>query len=422
MIYFIYDILLFLASLIYLPIYALRGKVHREILTRLGFFKKGYFDTIRGAEVVWIHAVSVGEARAAESLVQLVRQFWPQKRIVLSVVTPTGHAILKKIATDEEIVFYAPLDISWVVKRFLSLIQPRLLIIMETELWPNLIRLSKKQGVCVVVANGRISDRSYRRYQRFGGFFKSILGLVDLLCMQTEESAKRIVDLGALPNKVKMTGNIKFDISSNLKEPRALPGLKNALNGSLLWIAGSTHENEEEMVVGIYKSLSKDFPSMRLLIAPRHLERLDKVRRLIRLQGLESAYLSKLTKISANQIMLLDTMGDLTALYGICDIAFVGGSLVDKGGHNPIEPALFGKTVIFGNHMENFKEIRDIFMREDAAIEVSSLQALEYELRKLLASASERKILGDHAKGLLEKNKGAAFRTFREIQELEDKR
>ena len=432
MIYFIYDIALFLAYLLYLPFYALRGRVHGKIFTRLGFFKRDDFLAIRGKDVIWIHAVSVGEARAAESLVQLIRQEWPKKRIVISTVTPTGHEIVKRIVNENELVFYAPLDISLVVGKFLRHIAPSFLIIMETEIWPNLIRLSKRRGVSVVVVNGRISDRSYRRYNRLKSLLKPVLLSMDLFCMQTEEAGQRVVALGARVGRVKITGNIKFDISADLKEPSFFSFLKESLRGCLFFIAGSTHENEEEEMVDIYKSLRKDFNHLRMLIAPRHLERVDRIRRMIRFHGLEAVNLSHLSasptggstrgsgpmSLSSGQVMLLDTIGDLNALYRLCDIAFVGGSLVKKGGHNPIEPALFGKPIIFGKHMDNFREIRDIFIGERAALEVDSPQALEYELRRLLGDPHERKALGDRAKALLDKNKGAAGRAFAEIRKI----
>lgn len=418
MFYFFYDIFLILASMIYLPFYALRGRVHREILTRLGFFKPSYFQDVKGRDVVWIHAVSVGEARAAESLLRLIREKWPHKRIVVSTVTPTGQAIIKRLLKEDELAFYAPLDISFVVRRFLKTIAPGLLVIMETEIWPNLIRLAKKRGSSVVVVNGRISDRSYLGYKKIKPVLEPILDRIDLFCMQTDESARRIQALGADPAKVKMTGNIKFDISSDLIESSLVARLKKALNGSLLFIAASTHENEEEMMVDIYKSVLKDFNNLRLLIAPRHVERIDKIRRMIRLHGLDTIRLSRLMPTSAGQVMLLDTVGDLSALYRLCDVTFVGGSLVPKGGHNLIEPALFGKPIIFGRHMENFKEIRDVFVRENAAIEVDSPQNLEYELRRLLGNLSERKALGDRARSLLDKNRGAAQRTFSFIEEM----
>jgi 3-deoxy-D-manno-octulosonic-acid transferase len=415
MIYLIYDILLFFAYLAYLPIYAFRGRLHADILTRLGFIKKGTFDTIKGRDVVWIHAVSVGEARAAESLVRLIRSTWPQKRIVVSTVTPAGHAIAKKILKENEVVFYAPLDISFAVGSYLCAINPSLLAIMETEIWPNLIRLSQRRGTRVVIVNGRISDRSFKRYGRIKGFLKETLEKVGLFCMQTKEAADRVIALGAKVNKVRITGNIKFDISADLREPASLQQLKDLLKGSQLLIAGSTHENEEECIVEIYKSLRKDFSSLRLLIAPRHLERIDKIRRMVKLQGMEAVNISRLSAVSAissAHVLILDSIGDLNAFYSICDVVYVGGSLVPRGGHNPIEPALFGKAILFGKYMDNFREIRDVFISEAAAIEVESFQALEYELRKLLASPSERKELGRRAQGLIDRNRGAALHTF----------
>ncbi|MFH1691412.1 MAG: 3-deoxy-D-manno-octulosonic acid transferase [Candidatus Omnitrophota bacterium] len=410
--YLIYDLIVFLASLLYLPVYALRGRMHADIWMRLGIFKKDFFKSLEGHDVVWIHAVSVGEARAAESLVGLIRAQWPQKRIVVSTVTPTGYSIAKKIIQNDELVFYAPLDLSFIVSRFLKMIKPSLLIIMETELWPNLIRLSKKQGACVAIVNGRISDRSYRHYAYFRAILKYVLRKVDLFCMQNSNGAERIISLGAVRKRVEVTGNIKFDISANIRESAYVAALKNYLKGCLLCIAGSTHDNEEEIVTKLYKSLRKDFNNLRLLIAPRHPERIDKIRRMIKLMGLDALNLSHASGFSSAQIVLVDTIGDLSALYQLCDIAFIGGSLVKKGGHNPIEPALFGKAIIFGKHMENFKEIRDVFINAKAALEIDGPKNLEYELRGLLQDAPRRQELGCRAQDIIDKNKGAAQATF----------
>jgi len=416
MFYFFYDFLILIAALVYLPFYALRGRVHRQLFVRLGFFKRDYFKEIQGKDIVWIHAVSVGEARACESLVKLFRESWPQKKIIVSTVTPTGYELLRKILKEPELIFYAPLDISFVVNRFLSYIRPSLLVIMETEIWPNLIRLSKRSGCRVVVANGRISDHSFGGYQRIKPVIAPILSYVDLFCMQTPSAVERIIALGAGRSRVKLTGNIKFDISSDVTESGATARLKGLVGDSFLLIAGSTHENEEELLLGIYTSLRKDFNNLRLLIAPRHVLRVDKIRRMVKLHGLEGAYFSSLKVLNSSVVVLLDTIGDLNSLYKLCDIAFVGGSLVDKGGHNPIEPALFSKPIIFGKYMGNFKEIRDIFISEKAALEVDNAAGLEYELRRLLGDEAERKALGHSARGLLDKNKGAALRTFAEIK------
>lgn len=426
MFYFIYDVLIFIAGLIYLPFYAFRGRLHSKILGRLGIFSKDLYGNLNNTGiydgVVWFHAVSVGEARSSESLLNLIRKECPSKRIVVSCVTPTGMEIIKKLLKDTEVVFFAPLDISWAVSRFLKIINPEMLIIAETEIWPNLIRLTKKHGASVFIVNARISDKSFAKYKLVRSFFKRIASDVDLFCAQTEEAARRLILLGADEKKVKFAGNIKFDISSDLSETPLIKRLKDAFKDSLLIIAGSTHENEEEAIVSIYKSLRKDFPDLRLLIAPRHLERLDKVRRLIRLQGLEAVNLSRKKNFSSVQIAVLDTMGDLNALYQLCDVAFVGGSLVAKGGHNPIEPALFAKAVIFGPHMENFKEIRDIFLKEDAAIQVEGTEGLEYELRRLFSDSSLRTELGRRARAILDKNRGAALRTFSYIKNKADKK
>jgi 3-deoxy-D-manno-octulosonic-acid transferase len=305
------------------------------------------------------------------------------------------------------------------VKKFLECLKPSVLVICETELWPNLIRLACARGTKVAIVNGRISDRSFRRYAVIKRFLRPVLDGVDLFCMQTQESVERIIALGAWHKKVLMTGNIKFDISSELKEPSFGGRLEEALQGSLLWIAGSTHENEEEIAIRIYKSLRKDFDRLRLLIAPRHLERADKICRMVRLHGLEPSLLSRAGQTAGvSSVLILDTMGDLNAVYRLADIVFVGGSMVKKGGHNPIEPALFGKPILFGKFMFNFKEIRNCFLKERAAIEVDGPESLEVALRKLLASPAERKALGDAARGLIEKNRGAAGKTFTALKQL----
>lgn len=392
--------------------------MHRDIMMRLGFFKDDLFESIRAKDVIWIHAVSVGEARAAESLIRLIRQEWPKSRLVVSTVTSTGYEIVKKMLEKDEIVFYAPLDISFVVRKFLRHISPLLLIIFETEIWPNLIRLSKDYGCRVAVVNGRISDSSYAGYRRFRPFFEPIVRDVDLFCMQTEDAAFRVKELGAVAKNVKNTGNIKFDISADRKESLQVARLKNCFGDVSLLIAGSTHENEEELIIDVYKSLKKDFSRLRLLIAPRHINRVDQVRRIIRLRGFETVFFSNFRDLNNGVVVILDTIGDLNALYKYCEIAFVGGSLVKKGGHNPIEPALFAKPILHGSHMENFKEIRNIFIKEKASVEVKNAEGLEYELRRLLADGAERKRLGERAAGLLQNNKGAAGRTFEELRNV----
>jgi 3-deoxy-D-manno-octulosonic-acid transferase len=425
--YFLYDAVLFLAYLCYLPVYALRGRVHADILSRLGFFKKDLFAPLGDAETIWLHAVSVGEARAADSLLRLIRREWPDKRLVVSTVTPTGYAIVRSLLEPGEVLCYAPLDISVAVSAYLKAIRPRLLIIMETELWPNLIRLSHRAGAKIAVVNGRISDRSFGRYGKMKPFVREILGLIDLLGMQNDESASRIRVLGAPADRVRVCGNIKFDSAAPPRAAAFAQPLCQALAGCLCWIAGSTHEKEEEAVVAIYRSLVKDFKSLRLIVAPRHLERTEKVRRLIRFQGLEVMKFSRLAPmgatgnvkpLSSGQVLLVDTIGDLSGLYAFADVVFIGGSLVKKGGHNPIEPAIFGKPVFFGKYMHNFKEIRDVFLRNSAAVEVLTPEELEYGLRKILADGQERQALGRNARRLIEENRGAAQCAFDALKSL----
>ncbi|MDD5574379.1 MAG: glycosyltransferase N-terminal domain-containing protein, partial [Candidatus Omnitrophica bacterium] len=260
MIYLFYDILLLFAALVYLPFYAVRGRLHGRILSRIGIFDEDDLKASAGRRTVWIHAVSVGEARAAESLVRLIRKQWPQDRLVVSTVTPTGYAILKKVLKDDETAFFAPLDLSWVVRKFLLVLQPRLLVIMETELWPNLVRLSVAAGARVVVVNGRISDNSFKGYKRLLWLIGPVLKLIDVFCMQSAASAERIKALGAPADRVCVTGNIKFDLGYDAVRPPFLENMRLLAGDNMVLVAGSTHDNEEEMILGIFKSLHKDFP------------------------------------------------------------------------------------------------------------------------------------------------------------------
>lgn len=425
MFYFFYDVLVLAGALVYLPYYILRGRWHPKIWMRLGFFPLSLFGDVSGRDCVWLHAVSVGEARASETLLELFRRQWPKRPLAVSTVTPTGQEIVRRLIRKGEVSFYAPLDISWVVGKFLRILKPSLVVIMETEIWPNLIRLAHARGVQVVIVNGRISDHSLRGYEKIRGVVVPVLSRVELFCMQNQESAERIIALGAPRDKVKVTGNIKFDITSGPKEPMFFGVLKESLLSCRMLLAGSTHEGEEEILVALYKSLRKDFSDLRLCLAPRHLERVDKIRRLVRMQGLEAVSLSRLPamqdpswKFSSNHVGVLDTIGDLNALYSLSDVAFVGGSLVRKGGHNPIEPAVFGKAVFFGPHMDNFREIRDVFIREKAAVEVADQASLEYELRTVLSNPAVLAGIGQRGKILLDKNRGAALKTFGQIQAL----
>ncbi len=242
--YFLYDAVLFFAYLFYLPVYALRGRVHADILSRLGFFKKDLFAPLADARTIWLHAVSVGEARAADPLLRLIRREWPDKRLVVSTVTPTGYAIVRSLLEPGEVLCYAPLDISAAVSAYLKAIRPQLLIIMETELWPNLIRLSHRAGAKIAVVNGRISDRSFGRYGKMRPFVGRILGLIDLLGMQNAESASRIRALGAPSDRVRVCGNIKFDSAAPPRAAALAQPFGQARAGCFCWIAGSTQEKE----------------------------------------------------------------------------------------------------------------------------------------------------------------------------------
>jgi 3-deoxy-D-manno-octulosonic-acid transferase len=373
-----------------------------------------------GDESIWIHAVSVGEVLAARALVPGLRERYPGLKIFLSTTTRTGQHVARQNVGGLDAVFYFPLDLPAVVDRFLGRLRPRLFLMVETEIWPNLLRSCRQRGVTTLLVNGRISSRSFPRYRLVRPFMRRVLADVDRLCMQTDEGARRIVALGADPRRVVVTGSLKFDaLDQPAGGPHAL-GRDRVLRffrireGRPVLMAASTLRGEEGPVLRAFREVRRHAADALLVVAPRHPERFDEVISLVRDEGFRVERRTELA-IDAEpraDVVVLDTIGELARLFEIATVVFVGGSLVDAGGHNILEPAVYGKPVVFGPHMQNFAEIAEAFLANGAAVQVPSGRALAETLVALAGDPVRRASLGAAARALVDANRGARDRTL----------
>jgi len=427
--YFAYSVLIVLFFIVTSPYLLYQAVRYRKYVSslpqRLGILPVSF--NLDADESIWIHAVSVGEVLTARALLQELRDRYPRLRIFLSTTTITGHQVARNNLQYIDEVFYFPFDFGFIVKRTLRLVRPRLFIMMETELWPNLLRACRSAGVRTLLVNGRISSRSYPRYKLARPLFRHVLANVDRFCMQSEESARRIVDMGADPARVTVTGSLKFD---SLEAPGSATAIDRGRNRVLRYfrirpdrpvvIAASTLKGEEELVLEAFQRLRATRSSALLIIAPRKPERFDDVERIARRSGCSVARRSEL-RVDAeppHDVVILDTIGELAQLFQVATVVFVGGSLVDAGGHNILEPAVFGKPIVFGPYMQNFAEIARTFLDNGAAVEVKNGRELETALLELLGDPVRRASLGVAARVLVEANRGARGRSLAAIEQL----
>lgn len=409
-----YDLIFFLIGIIYLPIYLFKGKFHSGFSSRLGILP----DKLELNRPIWVHAVSVGEAMAARRLIAELRRLFPEKRLAISTVTPTGNKIAKELAGESDLVFYLPLDFSFIVRRVVRKIKPSLFIAVETEFWPNLISRLYEERIPTAVVNARISDSSFRGYSAGRFFIRPILLKINLFLAQTNVDAQRLMALGVSGNRIRITGNMKFDNSLPARSGSANSGDALRVLGlsekDVLIVAGSTHKGEEEIIVTAYKDLLGARAHLKLLIAPRHPERVPEVAKIIAAKGLKSLNISELGDNAAGRmpedcVFILDSVGRLVSYYALADIVFVGGSLVKKGGQNIIEPAALGKAVLCGPHMFNFRDIYDLFIRNKAIISVSGSAQLKAEIELLLSDEERRLSIGRMAREVVSQNQGATI-------------
>jgi 3-deoxy-D-manno-octulosonic-acid transferase len=418
--YIFYSFLFALALLISSPYWLVgilrAGKYRAGFKERLGFVPpRLVVDQSR--RTIWVHAVSVGEVLGVSGLVAAMKAEFPDVQIFISTTTLTGQQLARE-RFGRQHVFYLPLDLPFAIKPFLRAIRPKMLAVVETEFWPNLLRLTKEEGAQIAVINGRISDRSLPGYRRFRMVLRHVLSNIDLFLTQTEVDRERLLSIGAIPERVQVSGNLKFDI----KAP-AESGLSHKLSQVLspeqrVIVFGSTVEGEEQLLIPCFKAVLADFPQAVIILAPRHPERFDAVLELLRTSGLSFWRRSAWSPSSlAGGVLLLDTIGELASIYSLADIAFVGGSLVPRGGHNILEPAQFAKPILVGPHYENFREIVRAFLAYHA-VRVITAPELIATVLQLLRSRDEATQLGSRGWSVVEGGRGSTQRTLNCLREL----
>jgi len=409
----LYNLAFLIFGIIYLPYLIVTKRYRYGMGNRFGILSRRIKSISSKGRVIWIHAVSVGEMRTASILAPLLRKTFPEHTLVFSSVTHTGNKVAKTIATGAEEVFYLPFDVSFIVNRVVGIIKPELFLCMETELWPNLLSSLYRFKARIILVNGRISDRSYLGYKKIGFIVSRILKKFSLILMQSEQDAKRILDLGAPRERLFITGNLKFDLSllESTGKRREIRERLDINEREILLTAGSTHRGEEGQVIDCFSRLKKEYDNLRLLIAPRHVERTREIEELLARRGFESARYSQFNTKGTSPVFILDAIGDLKAVYSASDIVFVGGSLVKKGGQNPIEPAILARPIIFGKFTFNFNDVVKSFLENRAAIRVEDKGGLYSAIRLLLGNPEERNRLGMNAKDTVHKNSGSSQRT-----------
>lgn len=415
----IYSFCFFVFALFYLPFFLLKGKHKGGLASRFGFVPDEVRKSLEGRQVYWVHAVSVGEVVQAFRLVAALKKRFPQALFVVTTTTLTGREIALKLKSEEDTVLYFPVDFSFSVRRFISAIHPSALILIETEIWPNLLAELSRKNIPAFIVNGRISDKAISKYRKVRFFLAPFLNRLKAIGAQDDLMKQRFIDLGADPRIVSVTGNMKFDWQPNFSNAALVRSVEDRLKGSesFLWVAGSTHEGEEEILLDAHRSLSVKHPHLRLLIAPRHLNRIDSILRLASKKNVTVWRTSELRDLANRpsgsaepSFFLLDSMGVLADIYPLADVVFVGGSLVPSGGHNLVEPAFFEKPVLFGPFMNNFSQMAQEFKKVSAGIEVKNAAELEQNISELIENRGKGAFFGRNAKELVLRHQGATER------------
>lgn len=418
--YVLYSLLLAAVAILTLPWWLLQmlrlGKYRAGLAERLGFVPARLKDAKAGS--IWVHAVSVGEVLAVSRLITELQSAYPGIQIFVSTTTATGQSLARE-RFGETRCFFMPLDLGFAVRAYLNALQPRMLLLAETEFWPNLLHLARKREIAVAVVNARISDRSFPRYRRFHWFFRRVLSQVDLFLAQTTADAERLRGIGAPTERVQVSGNLKFDVRPH-STAKLVEDLRTAIpKEAPILVCGSTAEGEEETLLEAFQQAQQQIPAIVMVLAPRHPERFGKVADLIAARGIACVKRSswESTAPLRGGVFLLDSVGELASVYELADIAFVGGSLVPVGGHNILEPAQYGAAIMVGPHTFNFREIVSIFEKGNA-LRVASAEKFTSQLLDLLANAAERQQLGRRAKVLFAQHAGATQRTLQALRPL----
>ena len=428
MLWILYNTLFPIGFLLLLPRFLVRmvrrGGYARRFIERFGFYNAGTRTKMIQGGRLWIHAVSVGEIFVALRFIEEYRNLHPDAQFVLSTTTSTGRKIAEENIKEEDVLIYFPLDFPFVMRRVLEIIHPRMLILVECELWPNLIRLAKRRGIPVALINGRISEHSYRGYRKLRLFTRPLLAQADLLCVQSKREKEMLVDLGADEKRLHILSSAKYDITplGNDGEEKALEILRQAgvKDGEPVLLGGSTWPGEEAALLDFYKENRGRFPGLRLVLVPRHFERSDEVQREIESHGFAALRRSRLPEgtASPDSVLLVDTTGELRCFYAVATVIFVGKSLTDHGGQNIIEPAQCGKPIVVGPHMENFPVIIRDFLAAEAIVQVRDARDFVSEVSRLLADPQARASLGERAQRLVLEKSGAIKKTIALVDKL----
>jgi len=405
----IYGFLSTILFILILPFWLIAGIFKPKLLN--GFKTKcGYFEAPELKDSIVFYGISVGEIIALENLIKKTKQTFDNK-IVVCTGTKTGQEIAqKKLGDIVDFITYFPYDFPFCIGHFLNKVNPKVVIVAETELWPNFARLVNNRGINLMIINGRISDRTYNSYKKLSFFFKSVLQNYTCILTQSEQDNKKLVSIGANPETTSIMGNLKFDIERKVCD-------FDLGNGRII-IAGSTHSGEDEIIIPVFEKLKKEFLDIKLLVVPRHPERQDAVKKIIEKTGLNCGLRSKGDKFDDKEIIMLDTMGELGKAYSLCYFAFIGGSFNKTGGHNPLEATVFEKPVISGKSIHNFKDIYALLTQSNAAKIVENASELEGYMRKLLSDSDFYNQCCDDCKNVFSANQGALDRVIGKLKEL----
>ena len=416
---FFYSFLIVLCTPFILLYFAVRGLRDSAYLGRWNE-RFGLVPALDQRGGIWVHAASVGEFNAASPLIRALLKAYPEIPLTVTTLTPTGSERVKRDLGDKVAHSYIPIDLPGSVSRFLKRLQPRMIIVMETEIWPNLYLQSRRLNIPLLMANARLSKRSVKRFGRLPGFVGEVLQTVAWIGAQSEADAERLVSCGANLQRIDMTGNLKFDLSvpASLEERAVALRLRWGQERPVL-VAGSTHEADENVVIPAFVELLKSVPDALLILVPRYPERFARATQLAKAAGLRTELRSQGEICSAQaQCFVIDSIGELMSYYACADVAFVGGSFGEQGGHNALEPAALGKPVLLGPNMENAKEIANQLLQCNAAQRVTNSQDFRQAAEKILRDGVLRDSMGQAGRGLVEKNKGALNLTLNAIKKL----
>ena len=413
----LYNIAAIIIVILIIPMFMVRSVSEKGFVERirqsLGFFPEHALDKVEKKDCIWVHAASVGEIVATSPLIKEFRKEFPKSPILVSVVTTSGYEMANRIIKDADAIIYFPLDLPWLAGHVLRRIRPRVFLPVETELWPNFLRTARKIHVPVMMVNGRISDKSVKQYKHLHSLLRNMIGTVKLFAMQSPIDAEYIMRLGAPQELVTVTGNTKFDqtyTDVSPEEKRRIIEEMGLSKSDGIFLAGSTHRGEEEAVLQAFKAVRETHPHARLVIAPRELLRTMEVVHLCRKAGFSVTTRTKLQNEAPQDedIVILDTIGELGKVYSIGDVVFVGGSLVPHGGHNILEPAAHGKAIIVGSHMFNFKDTYALFKNRDACLTVKNGEELAKQVTRLFDEPEHRHRMEEETRAIVRENKGAS--------------